>query len=728
MLFSACQKEEIDSIPEGAIKLTTEGFSNGDGSKTSVNGYTVEWVNGDKVTINNEEYTVFVDGSTAYITPGEGSEPTAPSAPYYGYYSCGTVNEPSSTNPTVTVPASYSCSYDGSGRQVIALPMVSYQSSTASAIAFKHVTAAVKVMVKNEISGTELVLDKVVVTSSKYKLSGTASVTLADDAAPTVGAQTQDGGSSVTVTLSGSPTIAYDAQREVQVPILPIGSAGTLTVEVYTHESGNADNVYHFIKTVSGASIARNALFTAGCRISTTTGNVGNLVDLSTLNANYTAKNGDILTGTLGANVKISINTDGATVTLMDANINGSGTWQDNYNFAGITCLDNTTIILSGTNIVKGFNPNRPGIHIASGKTLSIQGTGSLTARSNGSGAGIGGGYEISCGSIVINGGIITARGGSNAAGIGGGYGSCGNITINGGTVTARGGDKAAGIGGGFLGSCGTITITNGVTSVTATKGDGATNSIGAGNGGTCGTVTIGGTVYWTNYAYQNNGAIYLTTSPLVYPIPSGAISGLFSVSSTKQVFFSRGNLKRVDGTWSFHTNQYDYLEGHWNNYTCDLFYWETTGNYGSAQICVTPSGTASDVVDWGTNMGSGWRTLTKYEWTYLFASHISGWTTIQGVQGYVIRPDNVTTPVNSSYTISEWLAEEAAGSVFLPAAGYRYYDRVNDDGVNGYYWSSSSCGGNRAYNVFFNSTQVPMESNNYRNYGYSVRLVYDAN
>jgi len=26
MLFSACQKEEIDSIPEGAIKLTTEGF------------------------------------------------------------------------------------------------------------------------------------------------------------------------------------------------------------------------------------------------------------------------------------------------------------------------------------------------------------------------------------------------------------------------------------------------------------------------------------------------------------------------------------------------------------------------------------------------------------------------------------------------------------------------------------------------------------------------------
>ena len=45
------------------------------------------------------------------------------------------------------------------------------------------------------------------------------------------------------------------------------------------------------------------------------------------------------------------------------------------------------------------------------------------------------------------------------------------------------------------MGSCGTITITSGVTSVTATKGYGAPYSIGAGREGTCGTVTIGGKV-----------------------------------------------------------------------------------------------------------------------------------------------------------------------------------------------------------------------------------------
>ena len=67
---------------------------------------------------------------------------------------------------------------------------------------------------------------------------------------------------------------------------------------------------------------------------------------------------------------------------------------------------------------------------------------------------------------------------------------------ISGGTIEATGGNKAAGIGGGkrtddYANSCGTITITAGVISVTATKGQEAPNSIGAGSGGTCGTVTI---------------------------------------------------------------------------------------------------------------------------------------------------------------------------------------------------------------------------------------------
>ena len=239
---------------------------------------------------------------------------------------------------------------------------------------------------------------------------------------------------------------------------------------------------------------------------------------LDKLTSDYEAQ-GEILTGTLGKNVKISI-ADGATVTLKDVTINGV---KAAYNWAGITCNGDATIILEGTNTVRGFDFHYPGIYVPAGHTLTIKGSGSLTASSNGSGAGIGGGYNISCGNIVIEGGTINAIGGSCIAGIGGGYqSSCGNINIKGANVTATGGNYAAGIGGGYYGSCGNITIGAGsvikatggdyspgigsghygscgnitiadkVTSVTATKGSAGSYSVGSAKNGSCGTVTIG--------------------------------------------------------------------------------------------------------------------------------------------------------------------------------------------------------------------------------------------
>ncbi len=270
-------------------------------------------------------------------------------------------------------------------------------------------------------------------------------------------------------------------------------------------------------------------------------------ITLDTVQHHFVAQNCDTLTGTLGANVKISI-ADGATVTLDGVSINANGTWE-NGNFAGITCLGNATLVLKDdtTNTVKGFYENHPGIFVPVNSTLTIQGgtsgTGKLIASSNGDGAGIGGGFNIPCGNIRIEDGIIEATGGNYAAGIGSGnkadcgdititggtinatggnraagIGSgnkadCGDITISSGTVNAKGGSGAAGIGSGFgsstdVSSCGAITITSGVTSVTATKGEGAPNSIGAGKYGTSGTVTIGSVT----------GAI--ANSPYTYPAP----------------------------------------------------------------------------------------------------------------------------------------------------------------------------------------------------------------
>ncbi len=286
----------------------------------------------------------------------------------------------------------------------------------------------------------------------------------------------------------------------------------------------------------------------------------GTTLDLSTVTADTTVADGYTITGTLANNVKISI-AAGATVTLKNASINAECTWTSGE-YAGLNCLGDATITLEAgtTNTVKGFNMNYPGIHVPSGKTLTINGTGALVASPNttnvgqsATGAGIGGGVGLSCGNIVIAGGTITASSASHSAGIGSGGNpagtqTCGNITITGGTVTATCNNSyGAGIGGGINGGCGNISITGGtvtatgasgaggagigcggtkstvgtitiadtVTKVTAVKGYSAQSigkgfSSGASGTCTCGTITIGGTVYADGisespYTYEPN-------------------------------------------------------------------------------------------------------------------------------------------------------------------------------------------------------------------------------
>ena len=254
------------------------------------------------------------------------------------------------------------------------------------------------------------------------------------------------------------------------------------------------------------------------------------VVDLSTLEGDYTLVDGQTATGTLNGNYKISVE-DGASVTLKDVTINGVKS--DACQWAGITLEGSATISLEGSNTLRGFHQNYPGIFVPKGGKLTIDGTGSLDTGSNGWAPGIGAIYsdspnndETAAGDIVINGGTVTALGGENAAGLGGArnsscgditvnggtvtatgyncgaglgggtFATCGNITINGGIVTATGGMYAPGIGSGYSDACGNITITKGALKVTATKGEEAPYSIGASKNGSCGTITIGDATY----------------------------------------------------------------------------------------------------------------------------------------------------------------------------------------------------------------------------------------
>ena len=240
-------------------------------------------------------------------------------------------------------------------------------------------------------------------------------------------------------------------------------------------------------KLLATLSLAVCAAFTASAAT----------INLANVTGSTTLANGDVATGTLGGNYKISI-ADGATVTLRDAIINEDEVNSSSYEWAGLTCLGDATIILEGENIVNGFYNGLPGIYVAGRHTLTIKGSGSLYAKGCSRAAGIGGGtahtYDHG-GNIVISGGEISAMGGLMGAGIGSGAGmTCGNIVISGGMIGAMGGTGGAGIGSGLGGSCGSIAIKGGIIEGAFGRGygDNASAGIGSGAGGKCGVIMFG--------------------------------------------------------------------------------------------------------------------------------------------------------------------------------------------------------------------------------------------
>lgn len=266
--------------------------------------------------------------------------------------------------------------------------------------------------------------------------------------------------------------------------------------------SAGGDLAYKNNQTVMNLATENNATFTLYSLW------IEPIVTLTSSDKNVTLYDGQTLNGTGGSDTHVTID-DGATVTLNAVDITARDDENADLQYARLTCVGDATIILANgtTNSIKN-SYSQPGITVAKGHTLTIQGEGTLNVTGGKYAAGIGAGYSSQnatksyCGNINILGGTITAQGGHGAAGIGAGYrySECGSIYIKDANVTAIGGDYAAGIGSGrgynsatFSSICGNITIVSGT--ISATKGTSATNSIGVGLYGVCGTVTIGGVV-----------------------------------------------------------------------------------------------------------------------------------------------------------------------------------------------------------------------------------------
>ena len=300
-------------------------------------------------------------------------------------------------------------------------------------------------------------------------------------------------------------------------------------------------------------------------------------------------------------------------------------------------------------------------------------------------------------------------------------------------------------------------------------------------------TLTVDGNNFAMPTKTVEKGHIYNISRSVPPAVPEGAINGQFSVSDTKKVYFSKGNLQatyNTSWTWAFATNQWDYIGNAAGNTsingggtisgtgTVDLFgwvgaacAWTGAAQYGISNV--TAYAQYGNVVgealksDWGTlaisNGGNtanfGWHSLASGEWEYLFKTRTTpsgvryAHATVNSVPGLVLLPDDWSTDyyslnkVNDAYSTaytdnvissSDWTSKlEAHGAVFLPAGGYRNGATVNNAGDRGNYWSSTSHTDSEAYALGFSfaSTRfVGDTSGAMRNRGYSVRLVYDAN
>lgn len=288
--------------------------------------------------------------------------------------------------------------------------------------------------------------------------------------------------------------------------------------------------------------------------------------------------------------------------------------------------------------------------------------------------------------------------------------------------------------------------------------------------------------------------------------IPGALMNGEFSVSSSKKVYFSQGNLQYIGSAvtpyWKFADYQYETLGTTSNqnssdsNKDRDLFGWATSGWNNSSRNAYQPWATSNNNNDYGvtnpksntealtgdyangdwgyynaiSNGGNAthtWRTLTGEEWVWLIGPHTTAAnpgtncrtsSTINGVEnarftkailfgttkGVIIFPDEYIggTPsgvswgtingFNNDFTTTcdsdGWAALEAAGCVFLPAAGAREGTTVSNVGTYGFYWSSTSgTNVNVGEDIRFYATFFGAKNDCYRYRGCSVRLVQDV-
>ena len=248
LLIAACHKEG-----DGRVELILEPM-NGNGAKLVIGSDNVSgtWSDGDVISFNGTRVGITREDNThAYIS--DANSRSVNSACFPAAMSDGDLSD---SSVTMTLPSTYHYALSD-GRQRLDLPMAA-RAAEGEPLRFRHLTAALSVVIRNDRSET-LVIDSLVVGSGSYRLCGDYSVNM--DALSSLSPQALSGAADSSVTM------VFDRQRlelapgdtvMVMVPVLPVGEGNRFTITVSSRYQGKR---YRYVETqTTGGSLPRNTL------------------------------------------------------------------------------------------------------------------------------------------------------------------------------------------------------------------------------------------------------------------------------------------------------------------------------------------------------------------------------------------------------------------------------------------------------------------------------------
>ena len=210
----------------------------------------------------------------------------------------------------------------------------------------------------------------------------------------------------------------------------------------------------------------------------------------------------------------------------------------------------------------------------------------------------------------------------------------------------------------------------------------------------------------------------------------SDVLSGIFTINASgTTVQFSKGNLQKIGSNYQFAEHQYDYIGNNQTDSNKDLF---AFNGYS------TPD--------------ASWFNMSYDQWKYLLATRSVTNSLYAGARytmatlgntykGLIIFPDNYTHPDGTDFeagtynnysdftatvSLDGWALMEAAGCVFLPAAGFYsaprndFYEFGEAVAIN----TTTSSGSNDYYTPTFKKDQADCDATSNKNSWIPVRLV----